>query len=505
MQRRDFLKNSAAGLTGLSLAPVLSGCSTKGMGLPGLGGQGVVVNDVQSQLNATTVHKIYTPRTAIELQRVVRESMKDGRPISISGARHAMGGQQFGTDNRQVDIRGMDRVVSFDAVRGEIEVQAGITWPKLMHELQRYQSGNPVQWGIIQKQTGADELTLGGALSANVHGRGLNFRPFIQDISSFNMVTPSGELVTCSREENADLFSLAVGGYGLFGLVESVRLRLMRRKKVRREVRIAEIGNIPGEVARLSDAGYMYGDFQFSIDPLDDGFLKRGIFTAYKTVDDATPLTPGPAALGEEGWKHLYHLAHTDKGRAFDEYSGHYLSTHGQIYWSDDMQRSVYVPGYNKVYTRMTGQAHKSSLMITELYVPRDRLAAFMADVAADARARRMNIIYGTVRFIRQDNESFLNWATQDYACVIFNLEVRHTPEGINDAVMQFRALINHAITHKGCYYLTYHRWATQQQVEKCYPQMRRFLEFKQKFDPQEIFQSDWYRHYRDMYGIGAV
>jgi hypothetical protein len=46
-------------------------------------------------------------------------------------------------------------------------------------------------------------------------------------------------------------------------------------------------------------------------------------------------------------------------------------------------------------------------------------------------------------------------------------------------------------------YYLTYHRYATRNQVESCYPQFAEFLRLKKKYDPEERFQSDWYTHYR--------
>jgi hypothetical protein len=51
-----------------------------------------------------------------------------------------------------------------------------------------------------------------------------------------------------------------------------------------------------------------------------------------------------------------------------------------------------------------------------------------------------------------------------------------------------------------GCYYLTYHREATWEQVEACYPEFREFLRRKQHYNPQERFQSEWYRHYKRMF-----
>ena len=55
------------------------------------------------------------------------------------------------------------------------------------------------QWTFSQKQTGADKLTIGGSLSANIHGRGLALPPFISDIESFKLLNARGDLLQCSR------------------------------------------------------------------------------------------------------------------------------------------------------------------------------------------------------------------------------------------------------------------------------------------------------------------
>ena len=138
--------------------------------------------------------------------------------------------------------------------------------------------------------------------------------------------------------------------------------------------------------------------------------------------------------------------------------------------------------------------------MITELYVPRDALSRFMAEVAEDFRRNRTPVIYGTVRLIEPDDETVLAWAREPWACIIFNLHVDHTPEGIERAADAFRRLIDRALDHDGSFYLTYHRWATKTQVEAAYPRFAEFLREKLRLDPDERFQSDWYRHYREIF-----
>jgi hypothetical protein len=138
--------------------------------------------------------------------------------------------------------------------------------------------------------------------------------------------------------------------------------------------------------------------------------------------------------------------------------------------------------------------------MITALYVPRRALPAFMANVADDFRTHQTPVIYGTVRLIERDEETVLAWAREPWACIIFNLHVDNTPDGIARASDAFRRLIDRALARGGSFYLTYHRWATREQMSAAYPRFVEFLREKLRWDPDERFQSDWYRHCREMF-----
>ncbi len=460
----------------------------------------LLVNDIHSQLNRTRVARLAAPHSLAALQAEIGRARDEGHSVSVAGGRHAMGGQQFASDAVLLDTTAMNRVLGFDPARGEIEVEAGILWPELIAYTLRAQEGRARPVGIVQKQTGADRLSVGGALAANIHGRGLRLRPFVGDVESFVLVSADGEARRCSRVENADLFRLAAGGYGLFGVVASVKLRLAPRRKLERVVELARLRDLHRLFEGRIAEGFLYGDFQFATDPRSEEFLRAGIFSCYRPVADDAPVDESPRELSPADWRELLYLAHTDRRRAFEVYSHHYLATSGQVYWSDTHQLSVYLDDYHRELDARLGAAARGSEMISELYVPREKLAAFMEAVREDFRRHSTELVYGTVRLIERDAETFLAWAKQDYACVVFNLHVQHTAAGRAKAQDEFRLLIDRAIRFGGSYYLTYHRWATRAQVLQCYPQMPEFLRLKRAYDPAELFQSDWYRHHRAMF-----
>ena len=459
-----------------------------------------LVNDVHSRLNPTTVVAVMRPTSIDELRAIVGEATRAGQALSIAGGRHAMGGQQFGSGTVLIDMGGFDGVLAFDRQQGVVEVEAGIQWPALIAWLVANQPAGTPAWGVVQKQTGADRLSIGGAVSANIHGRGLAFAPLVQDIESFVLMDASGEMRQCSRSENSRLFSLAVGGYGLFGVIVTVRLRLDRRRRLERVVTITSVDTLMAELDARRAEGFLYGDFQFMTDEKSPLFMREGVFASYRPVDDQDEETDGQRELDESAWRNLYRLAHSDRAELYRVYAGFYRSTHGQRYWSDTHQLSVYIDGYHEEIDRRSGATVPHSEMISELYVPRSALANFCLRAREELRRLRTPVIYGTVRLIERDRDSVLAWAREPWACTIFNLCVRHDPAGIAAAGEVFRALIDCALAFGGSYFPTYHRWATRTQVERCHPRLVEFLREKRKHDPDERFQSEWYRHYRTMF-----
>src|SRR5262249_36023650 len=68
---------------------------------------------------------------------------------------------------------------------------------------------------------------LGGAVAADVHGKNHHRDGSIAEfLDSLTLLTGTGETLICSRNENSDVFWATLGGMGLTGIIQTVRLRL---------------------------------------------------------------------------------------------------------------------------------------------------------------------------------------------------------------------------------------------------------------------------------------
>jgi len=369
--------------------------------------------------------------------------------------------------------------------------------PKQNPALVQRDVANP--WVIRQKQGGSDEICIGGTLSANAHGRGLGMKPIVDDIEFLELVNASDEFVFCNRTQNHELFRLAIGGYGLFGVIYSVGLRLMRREKLRRVVQVVDVDEVVAILESAQAHGSKYGDFQYDIDENSPTFMKRGICTFYPPEIDSSEMPAEKEQLSKELWLNFLYLACTDRRKGFDQYTNLFQMMNGELCWSDTSQMSTYYKGYREFINAKLETVTPVSLMLSELYTPREKLPEFMSTISEVLLAGGIPNIYGTIRLIEQDDGTYLPWANENFACVIVNLLVTNTEAGIEKAKDTFRKLIDVAIEFDGSYYLTYHKWARKDQVLACYPQMASFLKKKLEYDPNGLFQSDWYRHNREL------
>src|SRR5699024_1047111 len=116
-----------------------------------------------------------------------------------------------------IDMKGYNDILHINPKEQTITVQAGATWDDVQQALNPYNLA-------IQVSQSQNIFTVGGSISANVHGRDIRNDSLIETVESFRLLLADGEIIEVSREENADLFRYVIGGYGLFGLILDVTL-----------------------------------------------------------------------------------------------------------------------------------------------------------------------------------------------------------------------------------------------------------------------------------------
>nr|XP_043611104.1 cytokinin dehydrogenase 6-like [Erigeron canadensis] len=101
-----------------------------------------------------------------------------------------------------------------------VDVSGGELWINILKESLKH-GLSPKSW------TDYLHLTVGGTLSnAGISGQAFRHGPQISNVHQLEVVTGKGEVVTCSEQQNADLFSGVLGGLGQYGIITRARISL---------------------------------------------------------------------------------------------------------------------------------------------------------------------------------------------------------------------------------------------------------------------------------------
>ena len=140
ISRRDVISRSATAAGAFLAAPYLGAFANTASA-------STLVNDVHSQLNPTPVNRVLRPQSAEQLADILRSASQQGRTLSLAGKRHAMGGQQFGTDTDLIDVTSFNKIISLAKHSGIIEVESGTIWPSIIDYCWNEQKDDPKPWG----------------------------------------------------------------------------------------------------------------------------------------------------------------------------------------------------------------------------------------------------------------------------------------------------------------------------------------------------------------------
>ena len=115
---------------------------------------------------------------------------------------------------------GCDRLLAFDSTAGVVECEAGLLLSDLLSV------SVPRGW-FAPVVPGTKYVTIGGLIAADVHGKNHHLEgSFGRYVDSLRLALADGNIVTCSRGENSELFAATLGGMGLTGIIVSARFRL---------------------------------------------------------------------------------------------------------------------------------------------------------------------------------------------------------------------------------------------------------------------------------------
>ncbi len=445
------------------------------------------VNDA-SHLDQTPVAKIWQipgdPAAAEkQLGELLRFARTNHLKVSIAGARHSMGGHVIYPDGIVIDMLPFKHM-ELDKTNLVLHVQAGARWSEVIPFLNAH--GLSVE--VMQSN---DDFSIGGSLSVNCHGWQFNRPPIDSTVESFRIMLAGGEIVECSRNENHELFSLVLGGYGLFGVILDADLHVVPNERYKIErVNVSSavyVKTLAEKTADTNGVAMVYGRLNVAA----DNFLSEGVVNIFRRMPTTNLLTSTLELKDRKLERAIF------RGGVNNDY-GKELRWNAEKYFSAVLSGDVFERN-NIFYVPsqwFSDHSTNTTDILIECFVPPSQFEPLLAELRKIIPENHADLLNATVRDINRDDDSILCYADKDMISVVMFFSQVRDLQGEAQMSKLTREIIAAALQHGGRYYLPYRLHATPEQFNEAYPQAKAFFELKRKYDPDELFQNAFYLRY---------
>lgn len=438
-----------------------------------------LVLDDASRLNATRVarHVTIGARDPLveRLRAELRMARAAGHPVALGAARHSMGGQSLASGGTAITLA--QAGCRLDLASGTCRAAAGTRWSDVIAAL------DPLGFSPAVMQSNHD-FAVASTFAVNAHGWPVPHGPFAGTVTRLRLMLASGEVVACSREENADLFRLSAGGYGLVGVLLDLDFRIVPNALL-----APSFARLPAEefasrfVALCTDpeVSMAYG----RLDVAASDFLGEAVMVGYRPVP-APPEGLPPAGQGG-----------TFSGLTRRVYRNQTGSELGKAFrWR--MEASL-APRLAATATRNTLLNEPVALLagsdpgltdiLHEYFLPPEGLAGFLAACREAIPPSGQDLLNVTLRFVEPDADAVLAFAPGRRISAVMSFAQHRSAEA--DAAMRAmtQALIDRVLELGGSFYLPYRRHARRDQIARAYSRLEEFMAAKRRWDPGLLFR----------------
>ena len=447
--------------------------------------------DDASGLNLTKVHSIiqvpsHKDDIVLQLRNILEYAEKNNKRISIAGAKHSMGGHTIYPDGILLNMRPYSSM-SLDTVNNILTIGSGALWSDALQYLNKYDRSVSVMQAF-------SSFSIGGSISVNGHGWQHNAPPVSSTIVSFSIMKADGQVLECDRINNEELFGLAIGGYGLFGIILDIKLRVVDNRNLKfksYKFRSDEyIDHFEEYVDNDPSVQLVFGRLNIS----NKRFLQEATLNIFRSspedIDHQNDITEDERSVqlkrlvfrstvnSEYGKRLRWNLENNLR-----ELSSKLTFTRNQV--------------LNDNVSIVKNNDSTSTDILHEYFIPRRNLDQYIEGLKQILPNEKIDLLNITIRNVYPDTDSFLRYADEEmFAFVmLFNQRIDTEHEIEMRALSNSLARLTHSLD--GTYYLPYRLHIDKTLFKKMYPQSDEFFRLKLKYDSEEIFQNRFYLYYR--------
>jgi FAD/FMN-containing dehydrogenase len=440
-----------------------------------------------SQLNLTkidTIIPVPNDKKGIEIQlkKVLKYAKENNLKISIAGAKHSMGGHTIYPNGIVLNMLPYKQM-ELDTANNILTIGSGALWKNALKYLDNY--GKSI--AIMQAFS---SFSIGGSISVNGHGWQKDVPPISASVVSFTLMKENGEIVNCSREENQELFKLVIGGYGLFGIVLDVKLKVVENEALQyKYIRLSPdnyVNYYKKYISENPNVNLVFGRLRIS----NKHFLEEATLNFFEKVEGTIPVMQNKKST--EAQRLVF------RGSVNSEYGK-------RLRW--DLETGMNKVSKNEIYSRnellndhvslIENKDPSSTDLLQEYFIPERNFNQFITDMKPILRNSRIDLLNITIRGVHQDNDSYLSYAQENVFGFVLLFNQKKTDKQETEMKKLTNQLLEVALKNEGTFYLPYRLHINKEKMRKPYPNADKFFQLKLKYDPSELFNNRFYEYYK--------
>lgn len=434
---------------------------------------------------------LYRPEKIRDIEQILRTG---NHPNYISrGLGRSYGDTALNSESGVILHTRLNRFLSFDEQTQVLECEAGMTFEEIIEVF--------LPRGYFLPVTpGTKYVTVGGAIANDVHGKNHHRDGSISDhILDFQLLTASGEIITCSRQENPECFWATVGGIGLTGIILSARMRLLRVESAYIEVDYRKAENLEEAINLLNETEKQYPYSVAWIDCLSTNrsmgrsVLMLGKHASFDRLHATEPFSPKAKRKLNMPFNLPSFVLHPYGIKAFNSFYYHrYKEVSGVLV---DYDSFFYPLDAILQWNRMYGRA--GFIQYQVVFPPETSIDGLTKLLQKLSRARCSSFL-AVLKSFGEKNNALLSFPRKGYTLAL-DIPVR----GGEDFVKFIRELDDVVLTYGGVLYLAKDSLMTPDLFARMYPELHKFRQIKAKLDPEGIFSSSMARRLNIVGDIG--
>ena len=451
-----------------------------------------------TKMNKTIVDNVFNVLSIDDIIYVVNLAKKNNKKLIARGESHSMGGQTVAENGYIVDTKYMNHILEFDPNAKTVTVEPGITWFNLIYHLNLY--GYSPE--ILQSYA---SFSVGGSVSVNIHGI-TSDNVLCKSIVEIELIDSNGNIILCNKNLNNELFFLVIGGYGLFGIITKVKLRIINNKKLNMKTLMTNINNFQSIYAEYIDNKKINIKIaRINITNMEDInlYLFTNKQTKTKIISRIDDKPKEMSKISQLVYKWILPNENVQKIRFdIEKMLGKPLDINDD---TEEITRNAFLYESAKPLATLYSpfiDINKTHIL-QEFFIPNDQNSfiewmKYLKEIFIDNKdkIKTINLLNITIRYVLQDDETFLRYAKKNMYAFVFYYRIDCDKKEDDKLRYIHNLLVNKTLQLGGTFYLPYRHHYSYNQMELAYPNINEFFKLKRKYDPDEMFWNMWYKNY---------